>query len=399
MKQMLLAVLVALVFAVPLRVHADDAALSALVEVLKSSDDPQFHLDILKGMSEALKGRRGVKAPVGWEALSGRLGKSPNAQVRELSQQLSVTFGSQTALAAQRAQLADAKGPVTARLAALESLVAAKDAGLPPLLPGLLKEAALREGALRAMAAFDDAKFPAAVLAAYPNLNAVERKSALATLVARPASARELLAAIAARKVAAQEVSADFVRSLRAFKQPELIRQVEQIFGVSRPSGEDTLKEITRYKALLLAKPTRAEDLSQGRLLFNKTCGQCHTLFGEGGKVGPDITGSNRVDLDYLLLNILDPNAEIAADYRPWDLETKDDRSILGLLVRQDAQVVVLQTPSEMVTVTRAEIRSLRQSPLSMMPEGLIAALSEAELRDLVAYLRSPKQVPLPAVK
>ena len=376
---------------------ADESdTLAPLVQLLASSDDSQLQLDILKGMSEGLKGRRGMKPPAGWDALAAKLAKSANAQVRELAQQLSVTFGSQTALAAQRAQLTDAKMPAAERVAALESLVAAKDAGLPPLLPGLLNDTALRGGALRAMAAFDDVKFPAAILAVYPKLDAAERKSALATLVARPAYAKELLAAIAAGKVSAKDVSADLLRSLRALKSPEQIKQVEQFFGVSRVSDADKQKEIAQLKETLLLTARRTDNLSNGRVLYTKTCGQCHTLFGEGGKVGPDITGSNRADVDYLLLNILDPNAEIAADYRPWELETKDDRSILGLLVRQDAQVVTLQTPTEAVTVTRAEIKTLRQSQLSMMPEGLIAALTPSEVRDLIAYLRSPKQVPLP---
>lgn len=191
-------------------------------------------------------------------------------------------------------------------------------------------------------------------------------------------------------------MSADLLRSLRALKSPEQVKQVEQFFGVSRVSDADKQKEIAQLKETLLLTARRTDNLSNGRVLYTKTCGQCHTLFGEGGKVGPDITGSNRADVDYLLLNILDPNAEIAADYRPWELETKDDRSILGLLVRQDPQVVTLQTPTEAVTVTRAEIKTLRQSQLSMMPEGLIAALTPSEVRDLIAYLRSPKQVPLP---
>lgn len=391
----LIPLLLAFVTLAPFAAEEPDT-LAPLVQVLAGSDDPQFHLDILKGMHEALKGRRGVKSPAGWEALAAKLGKSPNAQVRELAQQLSVTFGSQTALAAQRTQLTNAKAPVAERLAALESLVAAKDTGLPALLPKLLEEAAVRGAALRAMAAFDDAKFAPAILAVYPKLDAAERKSALATLVARPASAKELLAAIASGKVSAKDLSADLVRSLRTLKQPELVKQVEQLFGVSRASDADKQKEIAALKETLLALPRRADDPSRGRSLYNKTCGQCHTLFGEGGKIGPDITGSNRADIDYLLLNILDPNAEIAADYRPWDLETKDDRSILGLMVRQDTQVVTLQTTTETVTVPRGEIKSLRQSQLSMMPEGLIAALSPSELRDLIAYLRSPKQVPLP---
>src|SRR4026208_1161121 len=75
----------------------NDSALTALVQVLGQTDDPQFQLDVLKGISEAMKGRRGVKMPEGWEPIAGKLAKSPDAAVRELAQSLSVTFGSASA--------------------------------------------------------------------------------------------------------------------------------------------------------------------------------------------------------------------------------------------------------------------------------------------------------------
>ena len=394
----LAAILIALLWmSLPRTVAAQETdTLSALVGVLKESNDPQFHLDILKGISEALKGQRNIKMPAGWDAVAPLLAKSANAEVRQLAQSLSVTFGSKEALTTLRKQLADAKAPAAARLAALESLVAAKDAALPALLPGLLDDAGVRSAVLRAMAVFDEAKFPPAILALYPKLDAADRKNALATLVSRPTFAKALFEAIASGRIAVKDLSADLVRPLRGFKQPELMKLVEQYFGVARASDADKLKEIASFKAMLQELPRRADNLSLGRVIYTKTCGQCHTLFGEGGKLGPDITGSNRTDLDYLISNILDPNAEIAADYRPWVLELKDDREITGLMVRQDAKVVVVLTPTETATVPRAELRSLRQAQLSMMPEGLLAALTRAEVRDLIAYLRSPQQVPLP---
>jgi putative heme-binding domain-containing protein len=137
-----------------------------------------------------------------------------------------------------------------------------------------------------------------------------------------------------------------------------------------------------------------AGDPSQGRAVFSRACQQCHTLFGVGGQVGPDITGSNRADLDYILHNILDPNAEIPNDYRTSILSTTDERVISGIVRRQDESSVTMATANDLVTVPRDEIESLYQSELSMMPEGLADALSEKEVRDLIAYLRSPGQVP-----
>jgi putative heme-binding domain-containing protein len=138
-----------------------------------------------------------------------------------------------------------------------------------------------------------------------------------------------------------------------------------------------------------------AGDASRGRAVFTRICQQCHTLFGEGGKVGPDITGSNRGDLDYILQNALDPNAVIPNDYRSSTLETKDDRVITGIVTREDDNAVTIVTASETLLIPRNEVQSLRQGEISMMPAGLLQALNDGEVRDLVAYLKSPAQVPI----
>jgi putative heme-binding domain-containing protein len=119
-------------------------------------------------------------------------------------------------------------------------------------------------------------------------------------------------------------------------------------------------------------------------------------LFGEGGDLGPDLTGSNRTNLDYLLHNILEPNAEIPNVYRPATVELQNGRVLTGLVAAQDATVVIVQTSNERVPVPRADVTSLVQLDVSMMPEGLLTPLSDVEVRDLIAYLRSPRQVALP---
>jgi putative heme-binding domain-containing protein len=371
-----------------------DDALPALTQLLGTSDDPQFHLDLLKGMSEGLKGRREVKMPAGWEEVSAKLAKSPNSQVRELAQSLSVTFGSASALASLRARLLDPQAEGKARLSALDALLAAKDATLPAALQSLLKDPVVRGAALRGLATYDDPKTPETILQVYDSLSAAEKRDALSTLVSRTAFAQLLLAALAEHKIPQRDLTADLVRQLRNLKDHALNQQVEKLWGVTRESDADKLKEIAKYKSMLSSGA--AGDASRGRGLFARTCQQCHTLFDVGGKVGPDITGSNRADLDYLLQNVLDPNAVIPNDYRTSTLETKDDRLVTGIVTKQDDNAVTIVTANEVLIVPRGEVKSLTQGEISMMPEGLLQALTDPEIRDLVAYLRSPAQVALP---
>lgn len=391
----LLWLLCALLALAPRANAQNEEALTALVQVLGENEDPQFQLDVLKGLSDGLKGRRGLKMPQGWEQVAAKLSKSPNTQIRELAQSLSLTFGSATAMAALRRTLTDANAEPATRRSALESLVQARDATLPGVLQQLLSDAAVRAAAMRGLAVYDDPKTADSILTVYPSLNQTEKKDALNTLVSRTSYAKALLGAVDKRTVPARDLSADIVRQLRNFKDTEINEQVEKLWGVARETEADKLKEIAKYKSMIQIEPVG--DPFRGRAVFARTCQQCHTLFGEGGKVGPDITGSNRGDLDYILQNVIDPNAVIPNDYRTSNLETKDERAITGIVTKQDENAITIVTANETILVPRSDVKSLQQGEISMMPEGLIQALSSGEVRDLVAYLKSPGQVPMAA--
>jgi putative heme-binding domain-containing protein len=383
-----------LIFSAHLLQAQTDDALPALVQVLGQSDDPQFQFDVLKGMSEGLKGRRGVKMPAGWEEVAAKLKNSSNSQVRELAQSLSLTFGSASALASLRGVAADPKADASARKSALESLLQIKDPALASSLRQLVKDPVVRSPALRGLANYDDPTIPGAILGDYNSFSPAEKKDALNTLVSRVAFARPLLTAVAAKTIPTRDLTADIIRQLRSFKDNAINEQVGKFWAVRESQG-DKLAEIAKYRAMLQAKgPGHA---ARGRVVFSRVCQQCHTLFETGGKVGPDITGSNRSDLDYVLQNVIDPNAVIPNDYRTSTVETKDDRVITGLVTRQDERSVTIVVPGEEIILPRNEIKSLTQGEVSMMPEGLLQALTDDEVRDLVAYLKSPSQVPMPA--
>lgn len=364
-------------------------SLSALVEALAKSEEPQFQQDILKGMSDGLKGRRDVQMPVGWDALARKLKKSPNSEIRELARGLSVTFGSKEALEELRGTLLDRNEEDRDRRAALESLTAAKDPGLVGALQVLLREATLRTNAIRAMAAYDDPGIPKAIVEVYPTLSTLEKKDALATLASRASFAKGLMAAVADKKVPPQDLTADILRLLRNLNDPAVQKLVTEQFGVARESGEDKAREIARYRGMVESSP--AGDAARGKEVFVRNCQQCHMLFGNGGKVGPDLTGSDRGNLYYVLQNIIDPNAVIPNAYRTSTLETKDDRVITGIVTKEDSTAVTIVTAAETLVIPKSDVQSLQQGQLSMMPEGLIQAMSDPDVRDLVAYLKNSK--------
>lgn len=370
-------------------------ALAAITRALKRADDDSRRLDILNGLSAALKGQRNAPMPQGWPEIETTLGESPNAEVRSRVQSLSLTFGSPTALAALRRTLMDDSAEMSARQTALESLLGVRDSALPPLLRQLLTTRKLQGPALRALAAFDDPETPAAILSGLPSFGPAEKRDAFNTLAARPAYAKDLLTAVGEKKIPSTELTADLIQQLRNLKNAEIEALLAQVWGVARETTADKKAETAKYRNIVRAGGSQPGDAMRGRVVFAKACQQCHVLFDSGGKVGPDLTGSNRGELDYILENIVDPNAVIPNDYRGWIVETKDDRIITGVMKQQTDLAVTVATQTETLTIPRDEIQSLQEGQLSMMPEGLLAQLTDQEVRDLVYYLRQPGQVPL----
>ena len=375
--------------------NANDT-LPRLTAILGESSDAQFQKDLLRGMTAAFQGQRSIPMPSGWEAIEARLAQSADVEVRTLAQALSLKFGSQTALSTLRATAANTSLGADVRRGALDSLIAVRDPGLPGLLQKLVGDSVVRATAIRALAQFDDGGTPGAILGVYGLLNAEERREALNSLSSRAGFARPLVAAVGKGTIPKSELTADLVRQLRNLRDAEITGQLDRIWGVMKETSADQKQEIERYRRIYGAGGSQPGDAPRGRVLFNQVCGQCHRLFDTGGAVGPDITGANRGDLNYLLETILFPNAVIPNEYRLSTIETKDERVITGILKEQSATSLVVQTPTELLNVPRNEVGKVEPSEQSMMPEGLLANLKDQEVRDLLYYLSRPGQVPLP---
>lgn len=369
------------------------AALDALVQAALQTREEGQAVDILTGMNAALRGQRDIAVPASWTSAEPSLGRHASARVRAEAQTLGLTFGSPTALQMARETLEDTGMPAESRRRALAALVNARDAAAAPLLLAALDDARLRREAIRALAAVPDAQAPDALVHLYPSASADEKRDILLTLASRADYAPALAAALDAGTVPARDVTADIARQMRLLNHDGLTASLERVWGVARTDGGDRDADMDRYRGIVQRTGGARSDASNGRVVFDRVCAACHKLFGEGGTIGPDITGSNRANLDYLLHNILNPNAEIPNAYRTAMVQLRDGRVLAGVLSAQNDKVVTVVTTNESVTVPRADVAKLTQADVSMMPEGLLEPLSDQEVRDLVAYLRGSRQV------
>src|SRR5260370_24833037 len=195
--------------------------------------------------------------------------------------------------------------------------------------------------------------------------------------------------AVAAKKIAANDLPAEIIRNLRNLKDKDLDARIAEVWGIVRTTPADRAKLILDWKRKInvTAPPP---DLALGRAVFAKTCQQCHMLYGVGGKAGPDIPGSNRPNLDSLLENIIDPSAVIPNDYKVTVIELKNGRTITGIVRGETPNAVTVVTANETLTVPVKEIDTRKVSYVSIRPDDLLKSLNDTEVRALVAYLRNP---------
>jgi putative heme-binding domain-containing protein len=208
-------------------------------------------------------------------------------------------------------------------------------------------------------------------------------------LASRREWATLFLAEVDRSQIKPREVAPDVVRQLSLYKDPDMDRLLQKHWsGINtRLTSQEKIAEGQRIKGLL-ATPG---DATTGKDLYAQRCAACHMLFNEGGRIGPDLTGYDRRNPDFWLVGILDPSVEIREGFGAYTAKLKDGQTLMGMLVQQDANSVVLQDMAgQKHTARAADVEQLDAFSQSLMPEGLLSGLSDAELRDLFAYLMKP---------
>lgn len=378
-------------------VEKNPGPLNDLLSLPLVSTDAAFAADVVAGVAESLAGWRKAPKPAAWDALSAKYAHRSEPELHNRIRELSVVFGDGRALDEVKKVALDKAADMKQRRAALQTLIDNRAPDLREICEKLVSVQFLNPVAARGLATFDDPKIGEILVKAYRQFHQSERPQLLATLVSRPTFGAPLLAAVGAGKIPRTDLTAFHARQIRSFNDPALDRKLAEVWGELRESAADKQQLIAKLKKELTAPALAQADKSAGRATFAQVCATCHRLYGEGGEVGPDLTGAGRGNLDYLLENIADPSAVVSADFRMTVVTLKDGRVLNGFVPAKTDRTLTLRTMTEKLTLERSEITSLQELPQSLMPEGLLQTLTEAQIRDLFAYLMHPSQVPLPA--
>lgn len=342
--------------------------------------------DLLEGMLAGMEGRVDLKPPVSWKDTYTSL-KNRKDRSSELAEDINALFGDAEAAKNSLAVLADKTKPADQRIKALKALSAQQRKELVPMLEGLLGEPQIKVEAIRAIAAFDNSGLGNLLLSEYKNMNEEEKAQAVNTLSSRPSYGWILAQAIKEQKIPRKDISANVARQLRRVVGSGFV----EIWGPidDKPANS---KVYEKYKALVTGQHAKTPDLSNGQVLFSKTCATCHTLFGKGGNIGPDLTGANRSSIDYLLSNILDPSGVIQDDYRMMVVTMRDGRTFSGNLISEnDRQLTMRIVGQDDIVLNKSSIQSREVMNTSMMPQGLLNNLNDQEVTDLLGYLMKGK--------
>ena len=377
------------------RAAADPALHEALVRHLSLPEQEWALAWQLEVTASALRDQRGLAMPAQWPALRARIELGSEIRATKAAAEIAAAFGDASSLAELRRTLLDKRLQSDERSRALATLADARDPELRAALPELLTDPATRHEALRAVGSVGDVVAAQVALALQESLSVEERRTLVEALTTRAEFASILLDALEARRIERGEIGAFAARKIESFGYEGLTARLNALWGSVRATSEEKQRSMAAYRARLSPEVVAAGDRARGREVFSRTCQQCHALFGSGGDVGPELTGANRTDLDYLLTNIVDPSAVVGKDYLSTLVWTTDERLVSGIVREETASSLVLRTERERVVIPKSEIESQRTSELSTMPEGLLETLKPDELVDLFAYLQGTEQANL----
>ncbi|HYT91491.1 MAG TPA: PVC-type heme-binding CxxCH protein, partial [Gemmataceae bacterium] len=360
--------------------------LAACVAFLGEVTDSAVRRQALEGLTIALKDRQ-VAAPAEWKRVFPLLLNDGDGKVHSLARRLAINFQDREAVRRALAIAADASKAVSDRLDAVHDLALAHPPEARLVLQRLLasdKDTSVRRAACRALASYDTPEVSRAVLAGYASYPAELRAEAVNLLAVRKAWARDLLEAVGGKRVERKDVGDNTILRIRAFGDKQLNGLIEKVWGRFRDTPAELNALIDKMRGQLHAGRASFE---RGRTIFVNQCAKCHKFDGKGHEVGPVLDGAAR-DIEYLLVNVLDPNRVVGQPYYVRVVELKDGRLETGLLHAEDETSITLKVENDQLKVIQkkdieGKVRVLEKS---VMPEGLANAMTVQDFRDLIRY-------------
>ena len=373
--------------------------LKLCAQLLGLAPSPEAIKQLIKGMERGLAGNLVQDIPPELDDKLKQLwsDRTPDGELVRFA----VRLGSKDAVPIAVRTLADEKTPEDQRIELLRLMAERGEATAVEVLLKLLRESAspkLRAESLGALQRFGDEKIAQAILELLPAMDGALRDKSFTILASRQRWAGLLLAAVEAGAVGAKQIAPDIVLTMQASADAGAQKLIQKHWGAVRKTPDDLRKRMGEASRLLAGG---RGDAMAGKALFEETCAKCHVLFGEGRKVGPDLTGIERSDRERLLQAIVDPSASVLPEFTAFQFTLgqksagdDEDQVITGFVVEENANSVTLvDTAGNQTTVAKSALGQRQAMSLSIMPEGLLDAFTDQQIRDLFAHVQAKEPV------
>lgn len=253
---------------------------------------------------------------------------------------------------------------------------------------------ALAGGLIDALGASESEAVGTELVKRLPSLTPSSKAAAVKVLLQRPKATTVLLDGLAKGGVSLSDLSLDQKQALAAHPDTALRRRARELLA-----KEGGLPNADRQKVIDELSPVvlRKGDAARGKVVFTEQCAKCHTHSGEGGKVGPDLTGMAVHPKEELLVHILDPSRSVEGNFKQYSVATKDGLVLTGVLTGESKTAIELgDAEGKPHVVQRDDIEELVASPKSLMPEGFEKQVPPADIANVLEFLtQRGKYVPL----
>lgn len=339
---------------------------------------------LLEGMYNGLSGRKDIKEPANWASIYQTL--QANTTLSQKADEIAQQFGNSEAAKKLLTLLENPKADISQKQKAIKGLAAQQREELKRMLPDLIQDKTVQIEAIRAIAAYDDGTFGKLLLENYHQFDITAKQEAIQTFAARPTYGRYLVQALKQGKIPKKDISAYAALQLRRVVGNGFV----EVWGAIDDISSDVAIQFSKYQRMLTEEAIANANLKNGLEVYQRTCYACHKMHGEGGVIGPDLTGSNRTNMTYLLSNILDPSGDIQDDYKMVVITTQDGRTYTGNIIAENDRGLTLRVVGQdPISINKSDMLSKEVTTNSLMPQGLLNPLTDEEVINLVAYLKT----------
>ena len=359
----------------------DGNQIEQLVAAISERSDVQT--DLLNGLLSGMEGNSELKEPFNWSMTYKRL--QSDTELSSKADEIAQNFGNAEVAKKLLTIINDSAANLEEKKNAIQRLAAKQNLVLQKLIPKLLGDEDLRLEGIKAIAAYDSQDLGRTLFQKYGSLTPTEKEEAILTLASRPIYGQFLGNALKNGIISKSDIPAHVVLQLRTV----LGNGFVEIWGHIDDISQTLQVEYRKFSALLTDEAISKASTSRGKEIFQRTCAMCHMLHGEGGNIGPDLTGSNRTNTTYLMSNILNPSGDVQEDYKLVVVTTQDGRTYSGNIIGENDRNITLRVVGQdPVNINKSQILTRDVSEKSMMPEGLLNNLNNEEVLDLIAYLK-----------